>query len=231
MMAQDDWQEEDRETARQRQQTQFGWRLEDIAFRGARTSLQFGWQMEDLDESERFATGRDRRRIRRQRERGAIQFGMSMGQLETQEGRTRQQMRWADEEHNKAQERHNQTLQWRQQEMTNSLQDRQTKVARDYWEAQHERQREAIDREREHQMAMRELQDAQTALRRAQQLQINEFRAAFESGGPIRQAWSSFVTWARDEVNRAATSSSSRGYVPSNQFPRRQGTYGVIGGR
>jgi hypothetical protein len=251
MMAQDDWQEEDRETARQRQQTQFGWRLEDIAFRGARTSLQFGWQMEDLDESERFATGRDRRRIRRQRERGAIQFGMSMGQLETQEGRTRQQMRWADEEHNKAQERHNQTLQWRQQEMqlqlrhhterlglqqrrqsaaeryfdaTNSLQDRQTKAARDYWEAQHERQREAIDREREHQMAMRELQDAQTALRRAQQLQINEFRAAFESGGPIRQAWSTFVTWARDEVNRAATSSSSRGYVPSNQYPRRQGT-------
>lgn len=244
MMGQDQWGEEDRATQWGRQQKRFGWQLEDIAFSGAKTSLSFGWQMEDLEQSERTATGRDRRRIRTQRERAAIQFGMGMGQLDTREGRVREQMGWAEDDHEKAEQRHSQTLQWRQQEMrlqmrhhterlglqrrrqdaseqyfraTSNLQDRQTRAARDYWEVQHDRQRESLEKGREHLLLAREIQDAQTALSRAQQLQVNAFRVAFESGGPIREAWGDFVEWARAEVAEA-TAGSTNTYLPTRQY-------------
>jgi len=77
---------------------QFAWQREDLAFQGAQQSMQFGWQMEDLTEAERFATGRDRRRIQRQRERAAIQFSMGMGRLDTMGGRVDTQEQWAKED-------------------------------------------------------------------------------------------------------------------------------------
>lgn len=255
---QEGWQREDMATSRAQQQTRFGWQLEDIEFQGAKSSLQFGWQMEDLEESERFATGRQRRGIRRQRERASISFGMGMGQLETQEGRTKEQMRWADDAHNKAQQRFNQTQNWRRQELTlqlshheqrmslqrrrqgasetyfratSELQDKQTKAARDYWDMNFDRQKEAMEKGREYQKLTREIQDAQTALRRAQQLQINEFRAAFESGGKIRDAWSSFVEWAEAEIrSKTSSGASSTTYLPTRQHTNQYGRR-TVGGR
>jgi hypothetical protein len=92
------WQEQDLRTGYGRGQQQFGWQAEDLAFRGAQQSLGFGWQMEDIEEGMRYATGRQRRRMMRQRERATIQFGMGMGQLEREDERLQQRRQWADED-------------------------------------------------------------------------------------------------------------------------------------
>lgn len=99
------WAEQDLRTGFGRQQTQFGWQAEDIAFQGAQRSIQFGWGMEDIEEQMRYATGRQRRRLMRQRERQVIGFGMGMGQLERQDERLQQRKQWAEEDFNKELER------------------------------------------------------------------------------------------------------------------------------
>lgn len=223
----EEWWQQDFGERNRRRQVQFGWQLEDVAFRGAQTSLQFGWQMEDLEEAERFSTGRDRRRIRRQRERAAISYGMGMGQLETQEERIRERMQWGEEDQEEERERHETRLGWQREELqlqlrhheerldlsrdrldrtkayfdeTNSLQDRQRDAARDYWELNHERQLEALDRGKEYRDVMREVEDAQQALSRAQQLQTNWFRAQWESGGLMEGTFTEFFSWLGGEL-------------------------------
>jgi hypothetical protein len=224
-----EWQQEDRARQWGRAQAQFGWQREDLAFRGAQTSLQFGWQMEDIEENMRFATGRQRRRLRQQQERAAISYGMGMGQLETQGQRIDTREQWAREDFERAQERHEQTTQWRRREMqlqlrhhneriglqqrrqnaaeqyfrsTTAHQDRQSTAARRYWTETHNRQRQAIEMERRYYLTIREVQTAQLALSRAQQLQMNQFRAEWESGGAVRRSFSSFFAWLELQIQR-----------------------------
>lgn len=254
---QEDWWQRDFAEQNRRRQTQFGWQLEDLAFRGQQSTLQFGWNMEDLEESERFATGRDRRKIQRQKERAAISYGMGMGQLETQEGRIREQMGWADTDQAKEEERHNTRLQWQREEMqlqlrhhnenldlqrrrqtaaekyftdTNALQDKQTQINREYWKENYERQEEALEKEIEYRNIMREVQDAQLSLNRAQQLQMSQWAAAWDSGGPMRRAFTDFLDWMKTQI-KSAQNTGATTYVPSTTTTTKQPTHGIIGGR
>jgi len=246
------WEEQDRETQYRRQMVQFGWQEEDLAFRGAQSQLQFGWQMEDLEESERFATGRQRRQIRRQRERATISFGMSMGRLDEEEGRLDQRREWAEEDYNKAKDRHEETLEWRRAEMelsrrhheedveaqrdrldasrryfeeTAELQDRQRDAARDYWQETHDRQEEALRKEREYQNFVRQAQDAQTALARAQLLHLSRFRAEFEAGSLLDREMHSFIDRIVDHLQEAGDAMDS--YLSTAD----SWNHGTIGGR
>lgn len=257
---QEDWWKEDFGTQNERRQTQFGWQLEDLAYRGAQSTLQYGWQMEDFAESERFATGRQRRQVQRKKERASIQYGMGMGQLETQEGRIRTRMGWGDEDQAKNEERHAQRLEWQQEEMMmrlrhheedldlatrrqdateeyykaqSDLQDRQTDASREYWTLQQERQQEAFDKEKEYKELVREVQDAQLALSRAQQLQMSEWRAAWEEGGPMRRVFNDFLGYLVAEVGKAQSSRSGL-YLPdavSSGSSYRSSGRGQIGDR
>ena len=254
---QESWWQKDFTEQNKRRQTQFGWQLEDLAFRGEQSTLQFGWNMEDLEESERFATGRDRRKIQRQRERASISYGMGMGQLETQEGRVREQMGWADTDQAKEEERHNTRLQWQREEMllqqrhhnenldlqrrrqtaaekyfadTNALQDKQTEVNREYWKENFERQEEALEKEIEYRNIMREVQDAQLSLNRAQQLQMSAWAAAWDTGGPMRKAFGDFLDWMKAQI-KSAQNTGSTTYVNTTTTTTKQPTHGIIGGR
>jgi hypothetical protein len=99
-----------------RQQKQFGWQAEDLAFRGNQQSLQFGWGMEDIEEQMRYATGRERRQMMRQRDRSVIQYSMGMGQLEKEDDRLQTQRKWSEEDFAKELDRINTRRQWLQED-------------------------------------------------------------------------------------------------------------------
>lgn len=214
------WQGADMSRAFGRQMTQFNWQEQDLAFQGQRAALSFGWQMEDFDEAERFATGRDRRRIQRQRERAVTSFGMQMGQLETEEGRLDERRKWAEEDYNREKEHFEQRKSWRQEELqmqlrhhdqdlqmqrqrleasqqyfreSNKLQDEQRDLTRDYWKENFERQKEALEKEREYALLQRQIQDAQTALGRAQEQQVRRFTAEFQMGSLLNRTYKNMI--------------------------------------
>ncbi len=89
------------------QQTQYGWQQQQIAFQGNQQALSFGWGMEDIDEAMRYATGRDRRRLARQRERSTIQYGMGVEQLNTEAEHAQQRMQWETDAFNREMEHAN----------------------------------------------------------------------------------------------------------------------------
>jgi hypothetical protein len=88
------WQQQDMAIQQQqfalgRQQTlmQRGWAAEDLDIQRGTSQMQFGWQMEDYEESIRFATGRQRKQLLRQRERAVTMQNVGEEQLDTQEER------------------------------------------------------------------------------------------------------------------------------------------------
>ncbi len=89
---------QDLTTNMSRSRTQTGWQQEQIAFQGAQTSLNYGWNSEDIDESLRYATGRDRRRLLKQKERSTISYAMNMGQLDTESGHLKEKSTWSEED-------------------------------------------------------------------------------------------------------------------------------------
>jgi len=75
----------------QRKWTQEDWQVQD-----QQRSMQYGWQMEDLNEAIRFSSGRERRKLVRQRDRAAISQNMEEEQIDTQ--RDRQRTMWGRED-------------------------------------------------------------------------------------------------------------------------------------
>lgn len=75
---------------------QRGWEREDWQFQDQSRAMQFGWQMEDLNEAIRFSSGRERRRLVRQRDRAAASQNMDEQQVDRQ--RERQEQLWSRED-------------------------------------------------------------------------------------------------------------------------------------
>lgn len=70
-----------------RQEVEWGWQREDMAFDRNKDELQYGWQMEDFDRNIRFARGRERLDLLRQRNRAVITQSMDMMQRQRTEDR------------------------------------------------------------------------------------------------------------------------------------------------
>lgn len=75
----------------QREFTEQNWGYEDQT-----RALQFGWTMEDLNENIRYASGRQRRQLIKQRERAAMMQSLEEGQIE--QTRSQQEALWGRED-------------------------------------------------------------------------------------------------------------------------------------
>jgi hypothetical protein len=75
---------------------QRAWTQEDWQYQDQTRALSFGWQMEDYDESIRYASGRDRRNLIKQRDRAVISQNMESMQID--KGRDHQEELWAKED-------------------------------------------------------------------------------------------------------------------------------------
>jgi len=102
-----DWQRRQEDISRQfgRGMVQRGWTEEDWASQQARTGREFGWQMEDYEESIRFATGRERKRLMIQRERATTRFGEDEAQFQKQKDRQAEIWGWEDEDFERVKDR------------------------------------------------------------------------------------------------------------------------------
>ena len=92
------WQQ--RVTALQR-----GWQEQDWELGGQMRQQSYGWNLEDINESIRFASGRQRKQLLKQRERMTITEAQGEERADTEEERTRTMWRLEDERFDKQKER------------------------------------------------------------------------------------------------------------------------------
>lgn len=252
------WQEHEMGVQWGRQQTQWEWAEADFDRSRAVNQLQFGWQMEDFDESIRFATGRQRKQLLKQRQRAVTtqnieeegqdieldrmkerqlwaaedhqtarmqmeerrdwateDHGTQLDRIEeqrkwldenqdTQEDYYEQKKKWLEEDYEKDKDRLAQRREWAEEELGLSreqhglsvqhfedeakLQDKLTGIQRAYWEEQHQRQLEAIQKAGEHRAITRDIEDITDRAVKNQQLLVNNWAKAFEEGGPLYKA-------------------------------------------
>jgi len=95
-----------------RSMTRIGWSESDLNFRQNTSQLDFAWAMEDIQENLKYATGRQRRALLRQQDRGTIKFALGQSQIDEQRSRLDIQRQWAEEDFNTAQDRHNKRMEW-----------------------------------------------------------------------------------------------------------------------
>jgi hypothetical protein len=72
------------------------WTQQDWQYQDTTHQLNFGWQMEDINENIRFASGRQRKDLVKQRDRAALTENLSEDNTDTQ--RERQKQLWAQQE-------------------------------------------------------------------------------------------------------------------------------------
>lgn len=196
------WGSEDRERQYGRQMQGFQWQREDLTFGAEGASLQQAWGSEDIEEQLRYATGRQRRTLMKQRDRQNIQYARQMGQMETQEGRIDVREDWAKEDLERGRERHRLSMEWKREDIEQSrryheedmdlakrrlqenesyfennaeLQDKQKDLSRSYWEDMQDWQLESIKHQKTFREEMEAAQDAQLALSRAATQQMAGF--------------------------------------------------------
>ncbi len=87
------------ERNRAQQEQRFEWQIQDWEFGENVNQLQFAWQMEDFDYNIRYARGRDRQQMMRQRDRAVISESMRRGHSEEERDRIDVQREWAKESH------------------------------------------------------------------------------------------------------------------------------------
>ncbi len=109
------WQKSDIATAGYRADVQLGWQLQDIGASREKFQLQQGWQMEDFDEAIRTSSGRQRLKLKEQRDR-AVQLGNYQERdFETSTERANVQHEWGDDDRAKQLERLNVEAKLRQE--------------------------------------------------------------------------------------------------------------------
>jgi hypothetical protein len=116
------------------------WSVQDWAFNRNSTQLQFGWSMEDYDRNIRYARGRERRDLLRQKERQVVQYSMSMGRSDVEKERIEQQAEWTDEVYEREK---------RNFEQETEFSRRQMDMQRRHFEEKHQLDRQEMDRSRE----------------------------------------------------------------------------------
>lgn len=133
-------QEEEYRVDREQLETRYQWRIADWSHAESKSQLDFGWQMEDMDRNLRYARGRERLDILRQKERATIGESMRREQSETQRDRMDVEKGWQDEalERNK-----------KYYEEDKELQRERLKQERKFYEESREMQQERFKKERE----------------------------------------------------------------------------------
>ncbi|MFA5379491.1 MAG: hypothetical protein WC455_27285, partial [Dehalococcoidia bacterium] len=84
---------------------QRGWQEEDWEWGSQQRQQSYGWSLEDINESIRFASGRQRKQLLKQRERMTITQAQGEERADTEEERAREMWRMEDERFQKQMER------------------------------------------------------------------------------------------------------------------------------
>lgn len=97
-------QRESLDTGQEQMETRYQWKVQDWEYGENVNELQYAWQMEDFDTNIRYARGRQRYQLMRQRDRATIMESMRSGHSDDQRERIDQEQEWAREAHEKQRE-------------------------------------------------------------------------------------------------------------------------------
>lgn len=97
--------------------TQRGWAQSDMQMERARGELEFGWQQQDFDRNIRFARGRQKIDLMREKDRSNIRFSLDQNQRDKQEDRFAEEAKWQDERFKREKEHFKETVKHNKEEM------------------------------------------------------------------------------------------------------------------
>jgi hypothetical protein len=207
---QSQWADEDFDNRRAKYAVQDEHWLYNWGMQENKAQLQFGWQMQDLDENIRFATGRDKLRLMRQKERATVSESMRSEQSEEGKEYWEKMTEFRDAELNKAEERHDQQMDWAEEDLErdrkhhdersqlqqrqmdaakrhaeelHALEERRIMLERAYWRDQQRAQAEEMQRQRQINEMQLRLRADQMKLMYDQQIMTARFQTAVSSAG------------------------------------------------
>jgi hypothetical protein len=163
---------------------QRGWTREDWQYEDQMNQMQFGWSMEDINENLRYAKGRERKQLLKQRERLVTTENLEQGQ--TEKVRSRQEELWAreDERYQKATEYAEKMMQYDKEQFELSRKQRLTLYGMEKENLDHsveeykkefDLQSKIIELNREHQAKSLELQEQALAVQAAAAVEAKNY--------------------------------------------------------
>ncbi len=187
---QEDWgyQATQRSAGYAQQMTQFGWQADDIQRNRATMLREFGWNMEDYSRNIRFASGRQREQLERQRERATVRFAEQYTQAGTQEERLEQREQWYEQQYareeshfERQRERQEERWAWAEEDYDKDVERHQEALERlqQRWEWQdedHERRLEDIEEKKDRENELHELRLQQFDMRERHLREDHEMR-------------------------------------------------------
>lgn len=239
---------EDEQTGRQRERNaaEDEWWLYRWNYQRDTAALNYGWQMEDLDESIRFATGRQKLHLQKQKERATIEYGRGQTYSDEEREYWERMKEMRDEDLEKAEDHREEMNKWREEDLLRSkrqheeirdleqgnfdkskqhyleqraLQEQQVQLEREYWKAQQEFQAESIKKGQEYNELQRLLREDQWKLTQDAQDAIARFQKVFsELDGNVSSMEKSLSEF-NSEVERFNKLSGSSSWTGGESSP------------
>jgi hypothetical protein len=223
------------ERYQERTEASDAWRQYQFDYRQNRSQLQFGRTMEDLDEGIRFATGRQKLRLQKQKERATVDYTMAQGYAEEEQNYWEKQKQFRDEEHEAAESHRMQRLEWADEDLDRGkrqhdeiaglraahaekqkqhaqtmygLQEEKTALDQAYWKEQKAADELAIEQAEEYIDKQKEIRDAQVELAQMQQDAVANFTLGMQG---LTQEFLDFIGEIKAKLNDTAYYPSSQG--------------------
>lgn len=163
--------------------TQRDWNREDMAYNRGKSQLEFGWQMQDTDENLRYARGRDRISMLREKGRNVVRFSMEQSRADVSENRFEKQAEWEDAAFKRSEEHFEKNREFQIEEMEMEKRHFEERMALD--DEAMARKREDHAKELAWMLELRTLEDQNRLLSRQHQLMSAEMgvRMAMAAAG------------------------------------------------
>lgn len=178
------FQREQMDIGREHQVTQQGWAREDLAYSRDQLQIHNAWSMQDYDRDIRYARGKDKRDLIRERGRQTVEYAMEMGQQDRQENREGVQEGWSQQlfdkqkgyfEQNVAFETQKMALQQKQFGEDRSLQDQRLKLSEQAHQKQMTWLTQQFALEDQQRLQTRQAAEAQRAIQQDINTRTNEY--------------------------------------------------------
>jgi len=190
---------------------QRGWTREDWAYQDSMRQMQFGWNMEDINEELRYAKGRDRKQLLKQRERMVTTENMEEGQIDKTRQRQEELWKREDERFQKQQDymermikldNEQYELQRRQRQTMFKMETEHLSKTEEQYQKEYELQTKIIELNREHQAKSLVLQEQALGIQAAAAQESEAFRKEMET---VEKSWQDstkeFELWKKYDPN------------------------------
>jgi hypothetical protein len=202
------WGEEEERKREERYGAQDAWWTYRWSFKKDTADIQYGRTMEDLDEAIRFATGRQKLGLMKQKERVTEDYSRQAMYMEEEKDYWEKQKQWRDEDIEDARQKRQERLKWAEEDMIRAkrhheesnkmqqahvgqqrafwlerhqIEQKRTLLEREYWKEQQKAQAAEIVTSQDINKLQRDLREEQLDLQEETENHIARFRIGIDS--------------------------------------------------